>query len=211
MYKRCDGIKFLKRLPDKSVDGIFTDPPWGGRIKIPGQKTYLNLIRQLDDVAPRILRPRGRVLLWLGFFNMAKFIKTIRNLEYRWMFFCEYIPPRYAACFEVRMDPILYLAIPGAPWPRGPKEKRLTQMYRTVSDLHHSDTKHPCARAPKVVKRIIRDWFRPGEVIVDPFAGSDTTGVGCQQLGVKYHTCEIDPELYKTGLARHEQGYLFER
>jgi len=30
MYRNCDGIKFLRSLPDHSVDGIFTDPPWGG-------------------------------------------------------------------------------------------------------------------------------------------------------------------------------------
>lgn len=30
MYRNTDGIKFLKSLPDRSVDGIFTDPPWGG-------------------------------------------------------------------------------------------------------------------------------------------------------------------------------------
>jgi len=28
VYQLRDGIEFLKSLPDNSVDGIFTDPPW---------------------------------------------------------------------------------------------------------------------------------------------------------------------------------------
>jgi len=208
-YRNCDGIEFLKSLPDKSVDGIFTDPPWGGRTKIMGQDKFLELIQAVDEECPRILKTRARVLLWLGFFNMGKFIRQLKNLEYRWMIFCEYIPPRYAACFEVRLDPILYCALPGDPWPRLPKEKRMKQIYRKCS-TGDKDTKHPCNRPPEIVKRIIKDWFRPGEYIIDPFAGSDTTGVACRQLLNPYDTCEIDPEMYKTGELRNSQKFLFD-
>jgi DNA modification methylase len=41
MYRNYDGIKFLKELPDKSVDGIFTDPPWGGEPKLWAKTTTL--------------------------------------------------------------------------------------------------------------------------------------------------------------------------
>jgi hypothetical protein len=174
-----------------------------------GQDNYLGLIKDLDNETPRILKPGARVLLWLGFFNMAKFIQVIKNLEYRWVIYCEYIPPRYAACFEVRLDPILYLSLPGEPYPRCKKEKRLKQVYRKCS-CGDKDSKHPCSRPPEIVKQIIKDWFRPGEYIIDPFAGSDTTGVACRQLQNPYDTCEIDPIMFETGIKRNSQKYLFE-
>jgi DNA modification methylase len=46
--------------------------------------------------------------------------------------------------------------------------------------------------------------------VIDPFAGSDTTGVACRELNLKYDTCEVDPKMYTTGVHRHKQGGLFE-
>jgi len=158
---------------------------------------------------PRVLRPRARVLLWLGFFNMAKFIRAINNLEWRWVIYCEYIPPRYASCFEVRLDPIFYLSLPGEPWPRKKEEHRLKQVYRKVT-TGARDSLHPCNRPITIVQSIIRDWFKPGEYIIDPFAGSDTTGVACRRLQNPYDTCEIDPKMFKFGISRHAQGEMFE-
>lgn len=201
-YHLCNGIKFLKSLPDKSVDGIFTDPPWGGKMKIKGQKNYLKLISQMDAECERILRPGARVLVWIGVKNLSNILKAFSFLEYRWAIFCRYIPCRYIIKFQSQIDPILYLARPGDkyPWP----EKSLPQLYDKVSSGKR-DTSHPCPRPIEVVQQIIHDWFKKGEYIVDPFAGSDTVGFSCRNLDNPYDTCEIDPVMYKTGIKRNSQ------
>ena len=37
-------------------------------------------------------------------------------------------------------------------------------------------------------------WTNPGDVVLDPFFGSGTTGVACQQLGRNFIGLELSPE-----------------
>ena len=222
MYRLQDGIEFLKSLPDKSVDGIFTDPPWGVRISksstghrrpdkmILGQSNWLELLRVMTDEGARILKPDGRCLIWLGCRHVGPAIKIIEALEYRWMIFVRYIPSRYLGSIEGKFDTILYYSRFGALWPGkiGGRVKR--QEFINVSG-GIKDTSHPCPRPIKIVLAIISEWFSPGEYVIDPFAGSDTTGVAARGLNLKWDSCEIDPKMYETGIERHRQGFLFEK
>jgi len=138
---------------------------------------------------------------------MGNFVKEIKHLEYKWCFFCQYIPPRFVCKFQSATDPILVYMKKGAKYPKTPGWVKSVYF---KSSNGKKDTDHPCARPQPVVLRILRDFFRPGDYVIDPFAGSDTTGVSCRQLSIKSDTCEIDPVMYKTGLMRNSQGYLFE-
>lgn len=205
VYELRDGIEFMKSLPDQSVDGIFTDPPWGRGSDIVGQDIWKNLLISLDNEAIRVLRRGGRCLIWMGMGMLGDTIKCFNNLEYKWTIFCNYIPPRYIAGFESLLDPIILFQKPGEKYPFR-KTGKLRQIYEKVSS-GQKDTHHPCARPFITVKQILRDWFDEGEYVIDPFAGSDTVGVACRELNLKYDTSEIDPKIYMFGQKRHD-GYL---
>jgi len=117
--------------------------------------------------------------------------------------FVNYIPSRYIAGFESILDPILFFAHKEDKYPMR-KEGKLRQIYEKVSQ-GQEDTHHPCARPFLTVKQILRDWFDEGEYVIDPFAGSDTTGVACRVLNLKYDTCEIDPKMFMFGKQRHDE------
>jgi hypothetical protein len=102
-----DGLKFLALLPDCSVDGIFTDPPWGSGPEIVGQDHWKELLEILDEQAIRVLKPDAKALVWMGLRQMADALRCFTKLEYRWSIFCQYIPGRWIAGFESRFDPIL--------------------------------------------------------------------------------------------------------
>jgi site-specific DNA-methyltransferase (adenine-specific) len=53
--------------------------------------------------------------------------------------------------------------------------------------------KHPTQKPVKLLDRIIRASTRPGDFLLDPFAGSSTTGVGAILNGRKY--CGIEAEI----------------
>lgn len=207
MYQLCDGIKFLKSLPDNSVDGIFMDPPWGSGPAIKGQKIWKKLIRHVANECPRILKPRARVLIWVGSRMLSDTIKAVGGgLEYKHLLLCKYIPPRYIGCYFSDHDPILYFSRPGEKMYYR-KGKYIPQAFMKPS-TGKKDTRHPCARPIEIVSKLLHLFFKPGEYIIDPFAGSDTTGYACRDLGIKYDTCEIDPEMYKTGISRNSQNFF---
>lgn len=211
-YHLGDGIDFLRALPDASVDGIFTDPPWGRGPDFPGQDAAFDLLQAMFDECPRILRPTGRVLVWIGAGMLDLPIRANRTLDYRWAVFCRFIPNRFRAHYVCSFDIILYFALPGSPYltPYGP-HRFFTQEFISPS-IGKWDTGHLTGGRPfLVVKKILSEWFAPGEYVIDPFAGSDTTGYACRELRLLWDSIEINAELYQTGLERHRQGILWEQ
>jgi site-specific DNA-methyltransferase (adenine-specific) len=53
---------------------------------------------------------------------------------------------------------------------------------------------HPTEKPVSLMSEIVGDFTQPGQTILDPFAGSRTTGVACQKLGRKFIGIEKDPD-----------------
>jgi site-specific DNA-methyltransferase (adenine-specific) len=53
-----------------------------------------------------------------------------------------------------------------------------------------------------LMTRIVGDYSRAGEVVLDPFMGAGTTGVGCIDTGRKFVGIEIDPEAFDIACER---------
>ena len=88
-----------------------------------------------------------------------------------------------------------------SPDPRG---KHLADLFALMLSRFHADNPHPHPHAKPV------DWVRcligccsMGSVF-DPFAGSGTTAIACEQLGRTAFLCEIEPATCDLILARYE-------
>ena len=55
-------------------------------------------------------------------------------------------------------------------------------------------TGHPCQMPEAVLERIIRVSSNPGDLVLDPFAGSGTTLAAAKRLGRRYLGIELSPE-----------------
>src|SRR5947207_5161910 len=62
-------------------------------------------------------------------------------------------------------------------------------------------TGHPCQMPEAVLERIIRVASNPGDVVLDPFAGSGTTLAAAKKLGRKYVGCELSQQ-YADGVRK---------
>ena len=67
---------------------------------------------------------------------------------------------------------------------------------------------HPCQMPEAVLARIIRVATNPGDVVVDPFAGSGTTLAAAKKLGRKYLGTELS-EQYADGVRKRLQMIEF--
>ena len=61
---------------------------------------------------------------------------------------------------------------------------------------------HPCPKPVAWMRWAITRASRAGETILDPFAGSGTTGVACVQLGRKFVGIELVPEYFDIACRR---------
>ena len=68
-----------------------------------------------------------------------------------------------------------------------------------VSDLH------PTMKPVSLFQRLIRNSSREGDLVLDPFGGSGTTIVACENMGRRARVIEIDPEYCAKAIARWEQ------
>lgn len=61
---------------------------------------------------------------------------------------------------------------------------------------------HPTQKPLELMERLVRDFTDPGDTIVDPFAGSGTTGVAALRLGRKFIGWERDPKYHAIAVKR---------
>ena len=57
----------------------------------------------------------------------------------------------------------------------------------------------------KLLARLIKNSTRPGESVLDPFGGSGSTLIACEQLGRVCYTMELDPRYCDVIIDRWEK------
>lgn len=67
-------------------------------------------------------------------------------------------------------------------------------VYRVPVNEERGDKPHPTTKPTRLMLELIQDFTDPGEVILDPFAGSGTTGVAALRLGRRAILIERDPK-----------------
>ena len=74
---------------------------------------------------------------------------------------------------------------------------KLGQQHNVIEASVNRDTKislHPCQKPEKVIEVFIKYSSNKGDIILDPFFGSGTTGVVALKLGRKFIGIEINPK-----------------
>ena len=193
-----DCLNVLKTMPDKSVDLVLTDPPYGVGLKGKRTKHKISLQNKgyesnFEDtpeyikkvVIPAIiecLRIAKRVVVMPGTRNMFLYptpndVGCVYNPNGagmgKWGFIC------YQPILYYGNDPYL--------------EKRLGSRPNGFSDTSSAEKidGFPCPKPLKWMKWLIHRTSFEGETILDPFMGSGTTGVACANLNRNFIGIEI--------------------
>ena len=81
---------------------------------------------------------------------------------------------------------------------------------KTATTAIHEDrpsvsSEHPTMKPVKLIARLLRNSSKPGWTVLDPFGGSGSTLIACEQLGRRCLTMEIDPQYCDVIIARWER------
>lgn len=92
----------------------------------------------------------------------------------------------------------------GAKWIfNKPNEKKYLRSIYTAPVVGGAErTEHPTQKSLKIMQEIIAVHTNRGEVILDPFMGSGTTGVAATNSGRKFIGIELSPKYYQIALER---------
>jgi DNA modification methylase len=63
---------------------------------------------------------------------------------------------------------------------------------------------HPTAKPAELVARMINNSTRLGQIVLDPFVGSGTTIIACEQYGRTAFTMDVDPRYVDVAVSRWE-------
>ncbi len=176
-----DARVLAERLPDASVDLIFTDPPY--------PREYLALYGWLAQEAARVLKPGGSLFCLAGGYWLLEVFDLVRpHLDYHWLC-CLYHPTvtQSYRSFPKRLDnywkPILWFT-----------KGRYTGPFQadgvntSIPDKRFHEWGQGERWAFSFIQRMPADTL-----VLDPFAGGGTVPAVCKMLGRQYVAFEVDP------------------
>lgn len=101
------------------------------------------------------------------------------------------------------------------PNPKGAKPKDVINIPTTCNGMKEK-TKHPTQKPEELVRKIILASTNPGDLVIDPFSGSGTTGVAASQLNRKFIINDQSAEYNKwaderiKAIKKHDVEYWIE-
>jgi len=189
-----DCTEVLKTLPDASVDLVLTDPPYfvayrdryGRRVRNDGAGDTA-VLGAFAEVY-RVMKPDTLCVSFYGWQAIDAFMAAwkaagltpVEHIVWR---------KKYASSrrFLKRTHEQAYVLAKGRPsLPRQPLDD--------VQPWHYSGNRfHPTEKAVETLSPLIEAFTDPGDVVLDPFAGSGSTLAAAALLRRKYIGIELEP------------------
>lgn len=186
-----DATQLIKKIPDKSVDLILTDPPYG--IKKEGIKnsTSLDTFYKIMPECYRALKDDG---FFITFFSTKRLPELFINnpFDYFWHFilYCPLSSVRSPIGFTKFMSCFIFKK--GNPkLIRWNKDIFLDTPSRRV-EPDEGYIAHPTPKPKTFIKEILNMFAESGATVLDPFMGSGSTAMACKISGRNFIGFEIE-------------------
>ena len=239
---RGDCIEELKKLPDRSVDLVFADPPYnlqlGGDLLRPDNSkvdavddhwdqfesfaAYDAFTKAWMAECKRVLKDDGALWVIGSYHNIFRVGVTLQDLGF-WILNdivwrkSNPMPNFRGTRFTNAHETLIWCAKDG--------RARYTFNYQSMKALNddlqmrsdwtlplctgderlkdaNGDKAHPTQKPEALLHRVIMASTKPGDVILDPFFGTGTTGAVARRLGRKFIGIEREESYAKVAEAR---------
>jgi len=196
-----DCLDILPTLEAGSVDAVITDPPygmkWNGKITRgpngtgkKGATCSYGITIQNDDKS----------------FDPLPFLNFKKVIMWGFHHYSDKLPPGSILVWVKRYDNGFgsFLSDADLAWMKGGCG---VYCFRDMSLQGESmDKLHPTQKPLPLMKWCIENYSEVGDLILDPFMGSGTTGVAAVQLGRRFIGIEIDPGYFEIATKRIKQA-----
>ena len=216
-----DCLELLKTLENESIDALITDPPYNiardnnftsmGRagIDFGDWDKGFNLISWLP-IAIEKLKKGGNIIIFTSWKNTTPIIKELEkiNCEAKDMIRVEKSNPmprnrdrRFVTDYEIA----IWAVKKGAKWTFNRQletyERPLIKT-KVTPKSEKIEKGHPTQKNTETMEWLIERLTNEGDIVLDPFMGSGTTGVACQNLNRDFIGCELSDEYFEMAQKR---------
>lgn len=214
----ADCMDILKQLPDKCIDLVLTDPPYGMNYQSGRREQKYKKIQDDNNLEwlPEFLKELKRVskddAIWYVFcswHNVDFFkheIQKVRNVKNILIWnknnfgsgdlFCDYAP-KYEMCIFCNENKKL----------NGNRIANVLNFAKTGNELH------PTQKPVDMFSVLIQKGSNENDLVLDCFSGSGTTAIACHRLKRRFICIEKDKSYWEASCKRLEeeqrQGMLF--
>lgn len=193
-----DCLDFMRLLPDKCIDLVLTDPPYGinvdhniGRRKCNKASEYKKVEWDSEipheDIFKEIIRISKNQIIWGGNY-FTKYLETKKC----WLFWDK----MFSNDVSFSAGELAWTSFDS------PVKKFI------FNPPPKSDGIHATQKPLKLFKWCLEKYAPENSIIFDPFLGSFTTAVACHHYGLKWLGCEKDEDYFKAGTKRYERETL---
>lgn len=230
-------IKVMDRLDSESVDLILTDPPYNLGNFMKNRDTNLGKMREnffadagwdnlelsewiksMDDFfdkASKVIRIGGSVIMFMSILKVETVIRIAENHGFYYKTTGIWhktnpMPRNMNLHFVNSTEAWIYFIY-----------KKKTGTFNNDGAMYHDfiETsvtsngerrygKHPTQKPESLMAHFIELLSNPGEVVLDPFMGSGTTGVAAKKLSRNFIGIEIDDSYFRISEARINEDEL---
>ena len=198
-YIECgDCLELMRDIPDKSIDLIVTDPPYGKKAD-KGTNGFGTSKNRRYQGGWDNQRPDKQV-----FDEMFRISKNL--IIFGANYFCDMLPFSNHWIFWDKKGDISFKN----PFADGeliyttftsPIKRVVFKQQGFITDSKDKRY-HPTQKPSELIQMLIEQYSNEGDIILDPFLGSGTTAVACVNTNRHYIGFELDPQYYDIACKR---------
>jgi site-specific DNA-methyltransferase (adenine-specific) len=194
-----DCLDVMRTLPAASVDAVITDPPYGIAVETNYRERKRTALAPCNDFSPIVGDDKP--------FDPSPFLSFPVVVLFGANYYADKLPVSGGWVVWDKLNGLASKREWGFNdnsdceliWTNVGNAARLIP-HRWMGAMKQSEQQsrriHPTQKPVTLMKKIIQQYTRPGDTILDPFMGSGTTGVAAVQLDRSFIGIEIDPQYY---------------
>ena len=210
-----DCFELLQDIPDESIDMVLTDPPYGmnyqsGQRKVKHKKimgdSNLDWLDDFVNEIYRVSKQNTAHYVFCSFHHIDKFKQAIEK-KFKVKNILTWVKNQQSmgdlkGDFAPKTEFIIFFH-KGRRLINGKRDPNVLEFKKTRNELH------PTQKPVDMTEYMIGKFSDEGDVILDPFMGSGTTGVACLNTNRRFIGIELDDDYFniaKERIENHEIG-----
>lgn len=217
-----DCLDVMRGMKDESISCIITDPPykmshstggctniemknkWQGNIKAGNTVMGFDLSIKFADWLPevyRVLKQSGHCYIFYNDKNMQELLNESVRAGFRESNILVWVknnacPNRY---YMKNCEFVLFLYKGKAK----PINDMGTKAALMINNIRGNDKLHPTEKPVELLTTFVNNSTNKGDIVLDPFMGSGSTGVACLNTNRNFIGIELNEKYYNIALQRN--------